>query len=1163
MATIKNDRDILLQAATAQGGNARVIGSNAWGVINTPLVKILNSSQIFTETSPGVYSPAGGITFSSTITNIYGTVTYEWREDGYSYVMSTSPSLTVSISQFTNGTNGGGVTTGSGALTGTSRIYTLIVYSNGVEVATDKCTISNTVDGVNPPLFTLTSTASTVVYADNKATTTTSGDITFTVVRQNLLGTPTFVATRYYTDATPSDTVSLSNTSPASDVSKILTAASFNAVNVKYITVKATIGTLEDSITVYRLNGGSDAVSLILSNEAHTLPASSTGAVSSYAGASTTVKVYRGTTDVTSSCSIQVVVSIGQTCTMTTSGATITINASSAATTTSVASPGSAPVLTLTAIGNSTDSGTITFNVTVPNVTGTVSKIFSLSKSKSGSAGSTAQLLTIVSSGQGFIYTDANSTAVSTSPTITFTPLLRNFSETIEWTATAYNASNTNLGAVTLTANGSNRELTAANFNALTGTRYVKVTATANPTSTLTDTISIYRLDSGTDAITVILSNESHTLPANSSGTVQVSDYNTANTTVKVFKGTSEITNTCTISASSTTVSGTINTSNYTNNGTAVSVVNQASVTVSVTSMGADSGTVSIGITIPGIAGTITKIFTLAKSRSGVSVYTATVYRQAATVNSTVTSGSYNFSTSTLTPPTGGGGEVWVVTQPASSTTPTWACDYTFIGVGTVSGGTWGTPYIEAVNGSAGTNGEYRDTIQLYLQSATTPTKPTSIPYTFSTNTIGTQTGGTAGWSMTQPASSTTPTYITKCLASTTTPASPVTLTAWSTPVIVARNGSDGVGIKGDTGARAPVYVKIAGTAWDQLAAYNAIVAATTNRTPNIPVKGDIVAYTGGAREYTGTSLTVYDSNAWGSVTNYIEGSLIATGTIAASALAANTVFSTQSLNTNGYITAFGNTSTSVAALGGSVKVVATFLGQSATPLLCEVGSYSTGTAVGAFGFSTNGSGTYGNSESLNGSGVYGYNSCATGSSSTAIGVSAISKIGTGLVAANENFTHPAILAQGHNAGQGYSITANGPSTFNYGTATFTYTGISIRAYGSIAADNNIVAYYSDDRLKAREGNITDALSKVRTLDTFYYRANETAQSLGYSNERLEVGVSAQQVQKILPEVVHPAPVSSEYFTIQYERLVPLLIAAIKELDDKLNRIIHDNTSKS
>ncbi len=91
-------------------------------------------------------------------------------------------------------------------------------------------------------------------------------------------------------------------------------------------------------------------------------------------------------------------------------------------------------------------------------------------------------------------------------------------------------------------------------------------------------------------------------------------------------------------------------------------------------------------------------------------------------------------------------------------------------------------------------------------------------------------------------------------------------------------------------------------------------------------------------------------------------------------------------------------------------------------------------------------------------------------------------------------------------------------------------------------------------RLKTKLGAIEDALSKVKSLSGFYYEANETAQALGYEVKR-EVGVSAQEVQRVQPEVVAPAPIDDKYLTVRYEKLVPLLIEAIKELSEKVEKL--------
>jgi hypothetical protein len=117
------------------------------------------------------------------------------------------------------------------------------------------------------------------------------------------------------------------------------------------------------------------------------------------------------------------------------------------------------------------------------------------------------------------------------------------------------------------------------------------------------------------------------------------------------------------------------------------------------------------------------------------------------------------------------------------------------------------------------------------------------------------------------------------------------------------------------------------------------------------------------------------------------------------------------------------------------------------------------------------------------------------------------------------------------------------------GTFT-TATGLAVT--GAITATGNITAYFSDDRLKTKLGKIENALDKICSLEGFYYEANDLAQSLGYKAVR-EVGISAQSVQSVLPEIVKPAPIDSKYLTIQYERTVPLIIEAIKELRNEIN----------
>ena len=108
---------------------------------------------------------------------------------------------------------------------------------------------------------------------------------------------------------------------------------------------------------------------------------------------------------------------------------------------------------------------------------------------------------------------------------------------------------------------------------------------------------------------------------------------------------------------------------------------------------------------------------------------------------------------------------------------------------------------------------------------------------------------------------------------------------------------------------------------------------------------------------------------------------------------------------------------------------------------------------------------------------------------------------------------------------------------------------------GEIRATNEITAFYSDARLKNFQGTIDNALDKVASLNGYYFTENEIAKSLGYNNDAVQVGLSAQEVQAVLPEVVAPAPIDEQYLTVKYEKMVPLLVEAIKALKLELDEV--------
>ena len=143
------------------------------------------------------------------------------------------------------------------------------------------------------------------------------------------------------------------------------------------------------------------------------------------------------------------------------------------------------------------------------------------------------------------------------------------------------------------------------------------------------------------------------------------------------------------------------------------------------------------------------------------------------------------------------------------------------------------------------------------------------------------------------------------------------------------------------------------------------------------------------------------------------------------------------------------------------------------------------------------------------------------------------------------------------NGGDGFLVFADanpsGPTAPTMKTGNHvTYSGGNFVVSGGGSFTGDLTAFASDIRLKTNIQPLTSALDKTLSLNGFTYKFNETGGSLGFDTEITYAGVSAQEVQKILPEAVRPAPVDDKYITVQYEKLVPLLIEAIKELNAKV-----------
>ena len=107
-----------------------------------------------------------------------------------------------------------------------------------------------------------------------------------------------------------------------------------------------------------------------------------------------------------------------------------------------------------------------------------------------------------------------------------------------------------------------------------------------------------------------------------------------------------------------------------------------------------------------------------------------------------------------------------------------------------------------------------------------------------------------------------------------------------------------------------------------------------------------------------------------------------------------------------------------------------------------------------------------------------------------------------------------------------------------------------VSASGDVVADGDVIAYNSSDiRLKDNIEVIKGSLDKIDGIRGVEFDWNEKAP--GWAQERgHDVGVIAQEVEKVLPEIVVKR--KSGYLGVDYKRIIPLLIESVKELKQEV-----------
>lgn len=141
----------------------------------------------------------------------------------------------------------------------------------------------------------------------------------------------------------------------------------------------------------------------------------------------------------------------------------------------------------------------------------------------------------------------------------------------------------------------------------------------------------------------------------------------------------------------------------------------------------------------------------------------------------------------------------------------------------------------------------------------------------------------------------------------------------------------------------------------------------------------------------------------------------------------------------------------------------------------------------------------------------------------------------------NSNFT-----VSGHQYYHGGSFTVKSTNLSLSSNATISLLN-NVNVTGDLSATGDIIGFStSDERLKTNIKPIDNALSKLLALRgvEFDWSTSDTTRYTGH-----DVGLIAQDVIKQVPEAVGTR--HDGYYGVHYEKIIPLLVEAIRELNNK------------
>ena len=170
---------------------------------------------------------------------------------------------------------------------------------------------------------------------------------------------------------------------------------------------------------------------------------------------------------------------------------------------------------------------------------------------------------------------------------------------------------------------------------------------------------------------------------------------------------------------------------------------------------------------------------------------------------------------------------------------------------------------------------------------------------------------------------------------------------------------------------------------------------------------------------------------------------------------------------------------------------------------------------------------------------------------------SAISSSKGGAASATARFITGSAIIGGTAITASANHTVYTPNNVITGSLTVGQTESITTTRGRIDATNDVVAFAtSDERLKHNIYPISDPISKINKLNgvEFDWKPLTQEEKISiHSNEGHDIGIIAQEVEKVLPDLVTVR--ENGYKAVKYDKIVALLIEAIKDQQKQIDEL--------